>query len=360
MKTEVIHQKGYEKVVKFRDIGSGLISYIAVHNTALGPALGGCRMWPYASHEEALADVLRLSKGMTQKNALAGLNLGGGKAVIIGNSSTGKSPALFKAFGRAVESLKGLYYTAEDVGVSAEDMRHVARETKNVAGLPEDMGGSGDPSPFTAYGVFLGLKAAANQRFGTDDLQGVKIIVTGLGHVGFELCRLLSKAGAKLIVADIDVTKVRRVQDLFGAGEAHPVEAFAKTADIFAPCALGGALNDATIPMLQVGAIAGAANNQLKDAGCGDALHKRGILYAPDYVINAGGVISIAEEISGAWDKKKALAQCGRIRRTLEAIFDRSAVLNQATNRIADRLAAERLNQGQIPRNAQDIFEGVA
>jgi len=297
MRHEIINQQGYEKVIKVRDIRSGLNAFIAIHNTALGPALGGCRMWPYASHAEALRDVLRLAQGMTQKNALAGLDLGGGKAVIIGDSKTDKSPELFKAFGRAVESLKGLYYTAEDVGVTAQDMGLIARETKYVAGLPQEMGGSGNPSPFTAYGVFLGLKAAAEHRFGTGILQGVKIIVAGLGHVGFELCRLLSEAGAELIVADLDVDKVRKAQNLFGAREAHPCEAFAKAADIFAPCALGGGLNDATIPMLQVGAIAGAANNQLASAAHGDALYKRGILYAPDYVINAGGVISIAQEI---------------------------------------------------------------
>ena len=357
MRNEIISQKGYEKVVKVRDIASGLTAYIAIHSTVLGPALGGCRMWPYASHEEALRDVLRLAQGMTQKNALAGLDLGGGKAVIIGESKTDKSPELFKAFGRAVERLKGLYFTAEDVGVTAQDMGFIARETKYVAGLPETMGGSGNPSPITAYGVFLGLKAAARHRFGTDTLHGVKVIVAGLGHVGFELCRLLSDAGAVLIVADLDVDKVRNAQHLFGARESHPMEAFAKSADIFAPCALGGVLNEATIPMLQVGAIAGAANNQLMSPEQGDALHKRGILYAPDYVINAGGVISIAQEIEGAWTRQKALAQCGRITRTLEAIFDRSHVLDQATNRVADRLAADRLLHGPKP---QDLAEGAA
>jgi len=353
MTLETIIQEGYEKIVKVQDAGTGLSAYIAIHNTTLGPALGGCRMWPYASQSAALSDVLRLSQSMTLKNALAGLNLGGGKAVIIGDPKTDKSPALFEAFGRAVQSLNGDYYTAIDVGVTTEDIGHSARQTEYVAGLTQD------PSLFTAYGVFIGLKATAKRRLGADNLHGVKVIVTGLGQVGFELCRLLAEAGAELIVADIDLAKVRTAQDQFGADEAHPLEAFAKPADIFSPCALGGVLNSATVPLLQVAAIAGAANNQLAQRNIGDILHQQGILYAPDYAINAGGVISIADEIAGTWNRERVLAHCARITDTLGTIFDRSATQDQATNRIADNLAADRLNNPQ-QKNKRDDAKGVA
>ncbi len=359
MKTKKLKAQGYENVVRFEDDKTGLKAIIAVHDTTLGPALGGCRMWPYASEEEALEDVLRLSKGMTFKNALAGLALGGGKAVIIGDPKRDKSPALFEAFGRCIESLEGAYYTAEDVGMRVEDVEQIARQTRYAVGL-KSRRGSGDPSPYTAYGVFLGLCAAIKIRLKSDSLDGINVIVTGLGHVGYELCRLLHKAGAHLIVADIDRDKVRKAQDEFSAHEAHPTEAFAKKADVFAPCALGGAISSVSAPLLQVAVVAGSANNQLVQPECGDRLHDMGILYAPDYVINSGGVISVGREATESWGRGEVLVRIEGIPETLTSIFERSALSNQPPQRIADNMALEILQMAQLKKKKLKVLENVA
>lgn len=333
----------HENVVFVRDKKNGLFAIIAVHDTTLGPALGGCRIWPYETAEEALTDALRLSRGMTYKNAIAGLPLGGGKAVIIADPKKNKTPELMEAFGRHVERLSGTYITAEDVGVSPSDMEAVAKATDHVRGTQAT--GLGDPSPYTALGVFCGIQAAAEHVFGSAELNGKTVSVQGLGHVGYDLAGQLHAAGAKLIVSDINAAAVEKAVVEFGATAIATDQAHAADADIFAPCALGAGLNSLTIPEIKAKIVAGAANNQLKTADDGHALRQRGILYAPDYVINAGGVISIALATPGGNDKtvrEKTLA----IRETLKSIFKRSDAENSCPEIIADRLAHERLQNG--------------
>ncbi|GGB32022.1 leucine dehydrogenase [Roseibium aquae] len=332
----------HENVVFARDAETGLSAIIAVHDTALGPALGGCRMWTYAHPGEALTDALRLSRGMTYKNAVAGLPLGGGKAVILADPKTAKTPALMEAFGRHVARLSGTYITAEDVGVSPADMEAVARQTEHVRGTHAT--GLGDPSPYTALGVFAGIKAAARHVFGSDDLRGRSVSLQGLGNVGRALARHLHEAGARLIVSDIHAPAVERAVAAYGATAVSPGEAHAVTADIFAPCALGAGLNSKTIPELKARIVAGAANNQLHSPQDGAELAARQILYAPDYVINAGGVISIALAKPGMDDglvREKTLA----IGDTLTEIFSRSGTEGRRPEQIADEMAQERLTQ---------------
>jgi leucine dehydrogenase len=326
----------HEQVVYYRHPASGLREIIAIHNTALGPALGGVRLWPYGSEDEALTDVLRLSRGMTYKSAVAGLSLGGGKAVIIGEPTV-KSEALFRNFGRFVDSLEGRYIAAEDVGTAVEDMDIIARETRYVSGR---RGQSGDPSPATAFGVFQGLRAAVRRRLGRSDLVGVKVAVQGLGHVGQALCALLAEAGARLVVADVNFLRVQRAMQRFGAAAVAPSLIHAADVDVFAPCALGGGLNDRTIPALNAKVVAGAANNQLGEARHGALLAERGILYAPDYVINAGGIINISYE-RGGYDRARAYAHIARIAGTLDAIFARADSEKAPTSVIADRMAEQ-------------------
>ncbi len=331
---------GHEDVVFVHDRTTGLRAIIAVHDTTLGPALGGCRVWPYAHPGDALTDALRLSRGMTYKNALAGLDLGGGKAVIIADPRKDKTPALMEAFGRHVERLSGTYITAEDVGVTTGDMEAVARQTDHVRGTSAT--GLGDPSPYTALGVFEGIRASARHVFGSPDLDGRTVSVQGLGHVGYDVARRLHEAGARLFVSDIHVPAVLRAVDAFGAAAVDPAEAHMVEADIFAPCALGAGLNARTIPHIRARIVAGAANNQLQTPADGHALRKRGILYAPDYAINAGGVISIALATPGGDDtqvRQKTLS----IGETLSAIFARSAREETTPERIADAMAEERL-----------------
>ena len=288
---------GYEEVVHFADNASGLNAIISIHNTNIGPALGGARMYPYESFEAALQDVMRLSKGMTYKNALANIPFGGGKAVIIGDPAQ-KSDDLFHAFGEAVGYLDGRYYTAEDVGTSVADIERAGERTDYVTGTHAEGHGSGDPSPFTAMGVFLGIREAVRFKLDRPTLKGVSVSIMGLGKVGMEVCRLLHDAGAELIVSDINIDAQTKAVEEFGAQAAHYQEAFAKKADVYAPCALGGAINSVTLPLLQVSIVAGAANNQLQAPKFGQALFERNILYAPDYVINAGGVMSVAHQVS--------------------------------------------------------------
>jgi leucine dehydrogenase len=337
----------HESVNFFDDPESGLKTIIAVHSTALGPAAGGCRRWTYASDAMALTDVLRLSRGMTYKNAVAGLPFGGGKAVILASEQTPRSPQLFEAFGRAVQSLDGRYITAEDVGVSVDDMRIVRGACDFVSGLPQsgDSAG-GDPSPWTALGVFLGIKAAAKARLEADSLDGLRVAVQGVGHVGLYLCRMLHEAGAKLVIADISNTNLRSVSESMPAELASPQEILFSDVDVLAPCALGNVLNSETIPRIRAKIVAGAANNQLANEADGARLADLGILYAPDYVINAGGVISVAHEYLGQSSEEQVRAEVGKIPLRLQDIFAEAAARDLPTNVLADDLARRIVKNG--------------
>ena len=335
---------GHEHVVFGHDSSTGLRAIIAIHSTALGPAAGGCRMWPYATTAEAVADVLRLSRGMSYKNAMAGLPLGGGKAVILGESRKGKTPELFAAFGRFVDSLGGRYITAEDVGTTTADMANVARTTRYVAGLGAAPGqAGGDPAPKTALGVYLGIKAAVRFSLGRNDLRGVSVAVQGVGAVGYHVCGMLAAEGAQLFVTDVRPAAVQRVCEAYAARAVAAEDILALDVDVLAPCALGGVLNAQSIPRLRARVIAGAANNQLAHGQDGVALQTAGILYAPDYVINAGGIISVAYEYRGNSSEAHVIADIQRIPARLSEIFERSRRENRATYAIADEMARERL-----------------
>jgi leucine dehydrogenase len=336
---DTLSKMGHEQVVLCHDASCGYRGIIAIHSTTLGPALGGTRFWQYASSEEAIVDALRLARGMTYKNAVAGLNLGGGKSVIIGDNKTTKRELIFRAHGRFVESLGGRYITAEDVGTSTHDMDFVHMDTNHVAGLA---GRSGDPSPVTAHGVFRSIQASAKYRWGTDDLTGKTVSIQGCGHVGYYLAKELCEAGAKLIVTDIDAERVRRVVEDCGARAVGLEEIYGVKADIFAPCALGGIINDTTLPQLKVEIVAGAANNQLLEPRHGDELEEKEILYAPDYVANAGGVINVYGELAG-WDSSRALRQAAEIYDTVLHVFEIAKQDGIPTYEAADRLAERRL-----------------
>jgi leucine dehydrogenase len=340
---ELIHKHGdHEQVVFCHDKDSGLKAIIAIHNTTLGPALGGTRMWPYASEEDALVDVLRLSKGMTYKAAAAGLNLGGGKAVIIGDPKKDKTEFLFRTFGAYVNSLNGKYITAEDVGTSVSDMSYVFMETPYVTGIPVSFGGSGDPSPYTAHGVLMGVKAAAKYKLGADNLKGLRVGVQGLGNVGSHLVDYLMKEGAVVTVADIDKDKIKKVTDRHQVQVLDPEEIITSDCDIFAPCALGAVINDRTIQKLKCKIIAGGANNQLAELRHGDALLELGILYAPDYVINAGGLMNVFVELEG-YSSERAFEKTTQVYDNLMQVFKISKEENIGTQRAADRLAEKRI-----------------
>ena len=330
----------HERVLFCRDEATGLCAIIAIHSTALGPAAGGTRLWTYASDDEALYDVLRLSQGMSYKNAMAGLKFGGGKAVIMKTSDFEGSDALYERFGEFVESLGGDYITAEDVGMSVDIMDIVARKTRYVSGLTLQSGkAGGDPSPKTAYGIYRGILAAAKARLGRDDLGGVRIAVQGVGHVGYELCKLLHDAGAALLVADLDETRVDRVCAEFGARRVSGAEILFADADVLAPCALGAILHEESIPGIKARIVAGGANNQLRSPEDGQRLADAGILYAPDYVINAGGIINVACEYFGDVDDAGVMDLVARIGPRLSAIFDEAERTGEPTNVIADRQA---------------------
>jgi leucine dehydrogenase len=336
----------HELVVFGDDARTSLRAIIAIHSTTLGPAAGGCRMWPYRTTTEAVADVLRLSRGMSYKNAMAGLPFGGGKAVIIGDSRKSKTPELFEAFGRLVGSLGGRYVTAEDVGTTTADMANVARATRYVAGLGAAPGqAGGDPGPKTALGVFLGIEAAVKFRLGRTDLEGVKVAIQGLGGVGQHLCGLLAAEGAELFVADVHRAAVERARERF---KAHPVpaaEVLALDVDVLSPCALGAVLSSKSIPRLRTRIVAGAANNQLAQDADGAALQAAGILYAPDYVINAGGIISVSREYHGGATEAQVIADIQAIPARLTEIFERARRENRPTNQVADEMARERLGK---------------
>jgi leucine dehydrogenase len=336
---DTIAGMGHEQLVICNDTSAGYRGIIAIHSTTLGPALGGTRFWQYASDEEAIVDALRLARGMTYKNAVAGLNLGGGKSVIIGNNKTHDREMIFRAHGRFVESLGGRYITAEDVGTSTSDMDFVHMETKNVSGLA---GRSGDPSPVTAHGVFRAIQASAKERWGSDDLSTKTISLQGAGHVGYYLAKELHEAGAKLIVTDIDAERVKQVVNEFGATAVAPDEIYGVQADIFAPCALGGIINDKTIPQLKVEIVCGAANNVLLEERHGHALEERGILYGPDYVANAGGVINVYSELAG-WDSARAFRKADEIYDTVLKVYSIAKLDKVPTYVAADRLAEQRI-----------------
>ncbi|HEY2808551.1 MAG TPA: Glu/Leu/Phe/Val dehydrogenase dimerization domain-containing protein [Steroidobacteraceae bacterium] len=336
----------HEQVVFGQDAATGLRAIIAIHSTTLGPAAGGCRMWPYASTAEAVADVLRLSRGMSYKNAMANLAFGGGKAVIIADAKRPKSPELFAAFGRLVDSLGGRYVTAEDVGTTTADMESVARATRYVAGLGRAPGeAGGDPGPKTALGVYLGIKAAVKYRLGRDELAGLSIAIQGAGGVGYHLCRLLAADGARLFVADVRPAAVQRVVEEFKATALAAEQILAADVDVLAPCALGAVLDAASSPRLRARVVAGAANNQLAQGQDGSALSAAGILYAPDYVINAGGIISVAREYYGGATEAQVIADIQGIPVRLTEIFERARRENRTTNAIADQMARERLGR---------------
>ncbi|HET6228798.1 MAG TPA: Glu/Leu/Phe/Val dehydrogenase [Longimicrobiaceae bacterium] len=342
-----IGEHQHEQVVFCSEPSCGYKGIIAIHNTTLGPALGGTRFWNYTSDEEAFVDALRLARGMTYKASVAGLNLGGGKSVILGDPKTLRREEIFRAHGRFVETLKGRYITAEDVGTSVDDMEYVAMETEHVTGRAN---ASGDPSPVTAYGVYQGIKAAAFAKYGSASLSGKTVAVQGVGHVGTYLCENLAAEGANLIVTDIDQAAVDNVVKRFGARAVASDAIYSVEADIYAPSALGATINDETIPQLKVDIVAGAANNVLAEARHGDVLHSKGILYAPDYVINAGGLINVYGELNG-WTSERSMRKAGDIYATLVEIFRLAEEANMPTYLAADRIAERRIEAvGKIQR----------
>lgn len=350
----------YEQVVVCQDKDSGLKAIIAIHDTTLGPALGGTRMWTYESEEAAFEDALRLAKGMTYKNAAAGLNLGGGKTVIIGDPKKDKNEAMFRAFGRFIQGLNGRYITAEDVGTTVEDMDLVYSETDYVTGVSPAFGSSGNPSPVTGYGVYVGMKAAAKEAFGTDSLEGKKVAVQGVGNVAYAMCKHLHEEGAELIITDINEASVKRAVEEFGAKAVDINDIYEVDCDIYSPCALGATINDNTIPKLKAKVIAGAANNQLLENRHGDIIQEKGIVYAPDYVINSGGVINVADELLG-YNRDRAMKKVETIYNSIEKIMEISkrdqVPTYVAANRLAEeRIAAMRNSRKQFLQNGMNIL----
>jgi leucine dehydrogenase len=338
----------HERVVFAHDAATGLRAIVAIHSSALGPAAGGSRFWHYASTSDALSDALRLSRGMSYKNAMAGLPLGGGKSVVMMDPARPKTPAMLEAFGRCVESLQGRYITAEDVGATVTDMEIVATQTRYVSGLPRTaVSSDGNPSPKTALGCYLGIKAAVKFRLKKDQLRGLTVAVQGLGGVGYELCELLAADGAKLRVADVREHVVQKAAAQFDALTASPETILFERADVLAPCALGAVLDATTIPKLQTSIVAGAANNQLATASDGARLHAAGILYAPDYVINAGGIISVGREYLGGATPASINAEIHRIPERLTEIFMRSRSSDRPTSDIADEMARQLLAEAR-------------
>lgn len=340
---EQIQIEGHEQLLVCSDSASGLRALIAIHNTNLGPALGGCRMWPYASFDEALSDVLRLSRAMTYKAAVSDLPLGGGKSVIWGDAEKDKTPALLEAFAKNVASLGGRYIVAEDVGITLEDIETVRQTTSHVAGHSLAHQGSGDPSPATAHGVFSGMRACLEEVFGDASFKGKRVAIQGLGKVGSALAKLLHEAGATLYVSDMDPERVAHAIRDYGADPIHGHEVYRVDCDVFAPCALGGIINARSIESLSCRIVAGAANNQLKDLEIAEELGRRDILYAPDYVLNAGGLINIAEELKG-YDQARAYENVGKIYDRMKVVFELAKKESISTAQAAERLAEQRLD----------------
>ena len=341
---QLMQELEHEQIVICNDPHSKLKAIIAIHNTTLGPALGGTRMWNYISDDDAMIDALRLSRGMTYKAAISGLNLGGGKAVIIGDPSL-KSEALWRRYGKFVNSLNGKYITAEDVNTSAADMEYIHLETKHVTGIPEYMGGSGDPSPFTAYGVFVGMKACAKKHWGNDELQGKRVLVQGVGHVGQYLVGHLVDAGAKVYITDINEARIKETTDKFNVELIAPENMLDIDLDIYAPCALGATINDDSMKKLRCPIIAGAANNQLAvEKVHGAQLIEKGILYAPDFLINAGGLVNVAAEAGGAYNREKVTKDVEKIYDRILDIFALSENEKITTQEAAMRIAQKRID----------------
>ena len=336
---EEMTARRHDQLVFWSEPAAGYRGIFAIHDTTLGPALGGTRLWRYASEAEAVVDALRLARGMTYKASIAGLNLGGGKSVILADESIRDREQLFRAHGRAVQSLGGRYITAEDVGTSVEDMEFVRAETRWVAGV---RGGSGDPSPATAHGVYQGIRACVQERYGDPSLAGRHVTVQGVGHVGYHLCADLAADGARLTVTDIDAGRVRRVVEEFGAGHVAAHEIYDVPADIFAPCALGAVINDRTIGRLRVDIVAGSANNQLAEPRHGNALQEKDILFAPDYVINAGGLINVYGELHG-WSAERTRSKAAAIYDVLLHVFRRAREEGVTAVEASDRVALQRL-----------------
>jgi leucine dehydrogenase len=333
---------GYGEVHVRRDEASGLQAIIAIHDTRLGPALGGCRFIHYADEASAFTDALRLARGMTYKAAITGLDLGGGKSVLIRPKGDFDRVKLFEDFGRFIDNLGGRYITAEDSGTATADMDVIRTKTKSVTGVSKEKGGSGDPSPFTAMGVRRGIEAAVKHKFKRDSLDGVHVTVQGVGHVGYYLCKELHALGAKLTVCDVDAARTARVADEFRAAVVAADSLLDVEADVFAPCALGAGINDETVPRLKVKVVAGAANNVLAEPRHGDALRARGIAYAPDYAINAGGLVNVAQEVKG-YDEAPVRARVNGIYDTILEVLDRAEREGVSSHVIADRMAEERL-----------------
>jgi len=335
--------QNHEQVSFFYEKESGLKAIVAIHSTTLGPALGGLRMWPYATDEEALVDVLRLSQGMTYKAAAAGLKLGGGKAVIIADPKKDKSDYLFRAFGKAVHSLGGRYITAEDVGTDVHDMETIRMETPFVTGVDRDHGGSGNPAPFTAYGTFMGLKAGVERKLGVTTTKGLTVAIQGMGNVGWELAKLLIDEGARIVATDIDDGRLEQAKAELGVHSVvKPNEIYSVDCDVFAPCALGAVINDETVEILKAKVIAGSSNNQLKEHRHGEILDKLGILYVPDYVLNAGGLINVYTEL-GVYSRTRSLRFCKKIYHNCNKVFDISERDGIPSFLAADRMAQERV-----------------
>lgn len=350
-----MYSMGHEEVVFFQDKTCGLKAIVAIHDTTLGPALGGTRMWPYESEEDALVDVLRLSRGMTYKAAVSGLNLGGGKAVIIGDPRKDKSEALFRSFGRFIESLNGRYITAEDVNTNVDDIEHIFTETNFVTGVAQQYGGSGNPAPYTALGVFRGIEASVTKVFGSRNLKGKTIAIQGVGSVGLELAKLLDEAGAQLVYTDINEKGIARMKEAFPKAKfVESKDIFSTPCDIYSPCALGASINDETIPQLKCKIVAGAANNQLKEDRHGTILKEKGILYAPDYLINAGGVMNVSIEFEGWADSKSRRMVDTIYDKTLE-VFRISEEQNIPVNKAADVMAEKRI---ESIRNIKNSYLG--
>ena len=343
-----IHVEGYERVVRARDPDSGLDAIVAIHDTTLGPALGGMRMWPYASADDALTDVLRLARGMTYKSAVAHTGLGGGKSVVIGDPRSAKSEAVFLAMGRFIDSLGGRYITAEDVNIGVGDLEVVRRATKYVTGLSREDGGSGNPSPYTAYGVYLGVRAACGWKLGSDDLTGVRVAVQGIGSVGGSLVERLVDAGAVVTVADMRTERTQEFAQRLGVAVVEGEAIYDVDCDVFAPCALGAVLNDRTIDRLKCSIVAGAANNVLHEPRHGHVLAERGLLYAPDYVINAGGIINVSVEFhDGGYDRDVSLQRIERIPQALKEVWTISEAESIPPSEAADHLAEQILAEAR-------------
>lgn len=362
---EKLYSMGHEEVIFISDASCGLKAIIAIHDTTLGPALGGTRLWQYASEEDAVEDVLRLSRGMTYKAAVSGLNLGGGKAVIIADPKKDKSEALFRAYGRFIESLNGRYITAEDVNISVEDIDHIYTETNYVCGVDKTHGGSGNPAPYTALGVFRGMQASATKTWGDRSLEGKTIGVQGVGSVGLELSKLINEAGGKILFTDISEDNIRKMKEAIPTAEFVDSNAIYSTKmDIYAPCALGATINDETISKLSCKVVSGAANNQLKEDRHGKMLQERGILYAPDYLINAGGLMNVSIEFEG-WNDSKSRRMVDTIYDTTLRIFSLAEESSVTTNKAADLLAEKRIESmkkiqtNYLGRGSEHRFPGT-